>query len=463
MALALLVLLSIGAAWLDLGVELALGPTPAPDPTTTPDLNAEMYAKILIGAREALESAASSPEDRVALSERLARELDAVVPDLPADADPEEIAAHQAARLRAAMVKAEFLEDAQATGPLDEIIAEDELPETLAEDARLARRALIDGADTLTDDEADRLIDHHAWIGRLVLADTPGAERDTLLAQAKRAFLGIVLGLAAIVVAIPVGLVCFVIAAVLVGQGKIRRAYQPDSTTPLPIHASYVEALVLFLGAFIALQFGGALLASASLTPLVGLLVGGAMYAGQWALLAFALWPLARGVRIGDLRRNLGWHSGKGVIREIGAGVVGYLAGVPLVVIGFVITAALIAVFGFQPSHPIQEEVRGGGVVQVILLYSVAVLWAPIVEETMFRGAFFHNLRRWLGPILSAAIVAFFFAAIHPQGIATIPALMALAISFALIREWRGSLIGPMTAHALHNGVLITINVLLLG
>ena len=32
-----------------------------------------------------------------------------------------------------------------------------------------------------------------------------------------------------------------------------------------------------------------------------------------------------------------------------------------------------------------------------------------------------------------------------------IPPLAALAITFALMREWRGSIIGPMTAHALNN------------
>jgi membrane protease YdiL (CAAX protease family) len=36
-----------------------------------------------------------------------------------------------------------------------------------------------------------------------------------------------------------------------------------------------------------------------------------------------------------------------------------------------------------------------------------------------------------------------------------IPALSGLAFGFALIREWRGSLIASMTAHAVHNGILV--------
>jgi membrane protease YdiL (CAAX protease family) len=34
---------------------------------------------------------------------------------------------------------------------------------------------------------------------------------------------------------------------------------------------------------------------------------------------------------------------------------------------------------------------------------------------------------------------------------------------FCWIREWRGSLIGPMTAHALNNTVVVTLGALLLS
>jgi len=47
---------------------------------------------------------------------------------------------------------------------------------------------------------------------------------------------------------------------------------------------------------------------------------------------------------------------------------------------------------------------------------------------------------------------AFIFAVIHPQGWAGVPAIMTLAIAFSTLRLWRRSLIAPMTAHALNNG-----------
>jgi membrane protease YdiL (CAAX protease family) len=54
------------------------------------------------------------------------------------------------------------------------------------------------------------------------------------------------------------------------------------------------------------------------------------------------------------------------------------------------------------------------------------------------------------------------FAAIHPQGWLAIPALTVIAFNLSLIRQWRGSLIGPIVAHGVHNGILVTIAILLM-
>jgi membrane protease YdiL (CAAX protease family) len=42
-----------------------------------------------------------------------------------------------------------------------------------------------------------------------------------------------------------------------------------------------------------------------------------------------------------------------------------------------------------------------------------------------------------------------------------IPALAGLGMTLSWIREWRGSLIAPMTAHAINNGVMLAMNVML--
>jgi len=59
--------------------------------------------------------------------------------------------------------------------------------------------------------------------------------------------------------------------------------------------------------------------------------------------------------------------------------------------------------------------------------------------------------------------MAFCFAAVHPQGLLAIPALMGLAIAFGSMREWRGSLVAGMVTHGLHNGVLLAFLAVAIG
>ena len=87
----------------------------------------------------------------------------------------------------------------------------------------------------------------------------------------------------------------------------------------------------------------------------------------------------------------------------------------------------------------------------------LAAVLAPLLEETLFRGALHRYLRGRLGFFLSALITGVIFAGLHPQGWLAIPALGSIGIGFSLLREWRDSLIAPTVAHAINNGLLITV------
>jgi membrane protease YdiL (CAAX protease family) len=98
-----------------------------------------------------------------------------------------------------------------------------------------------------------------------------------------------------------------------------------------------------------------------------------------------------------------------------------------------------------------------------LLLVIVACVAAPIVEETMFRGVLYRHLRGmtagWrtaLSAIASGTVAGFIFAVIHPQGFVAVPALMALAYGFTLLREWRGTIIPGIVAHSLNNAIAMT-------
>ena len=174
------------------------------------------------------------------------------------------------------------------------------------------------------------------------------------------------------------------------------------------------------------------------------------------ALILAVIWGLMRGASFREMRQGLGWHRGSGLIVEIPLGIAGYIAGIPIVCVGFYITSFLMRFTSRMPSHPILAEPMDT-LGKILAIYLLASLGAPIVEETMFRGALFHHMRRRHSWWISALVVALLFAAIHPQGWTTIPALASIAIVLAAIREWRGSIAASVAAHALNNGIVMTL------
>ena len=99
-----------------------------------------------------------------------------------------------------------------------------------------------------------------------------------------------------------------------------------------------------------------------------------------------------------------------------------------------------------------------------------ALVMAPIVEETMFRGVLHRHLRdatAWLGyaasALASATVASLMFAAIHPQGWIAAPILMSLAFAFTLFREWRGTLVPAMVAHSISNGLVMWLLIAIAG
>jgi len=186
-------------------------------------------------------------------------------------------------------------------------------------------------------------------------------------------------------------------------------------------------------------------------------------------LLVVPLYPLLRGVRWGELKAAMGWHRGEGVWREIGAGLLGYFAGLPLLVIAGLITFGGIALRGLlrkggpgeggpeTMDNPIVELVTTAGPWTLALLFVLATVWAPLVEESVFRGAFYRHLRSRAMVIVAAIGSAVVFGLMHGYDLILLLPVMTIGLVFALVREWRGSLIGPMVAHGLHNATILAL------
>jgi membrane protease YdiL (CAAX protease family) len=188
-----------------------------------------------------------------------------------------------------------------------------------------------------------------------------------------------------------------------------------------------------------------------------------------WLLAAAALsvpvamfWPRWRGLDRATWRRSVGLHKGRGFWRETGAGIVGWIATCPLIVLGLVAANYITRMTGQEAGHPIIGPLTSGGGTQLAAVL-LAVVWAPLAEEVTFRGLLFPGLSAWFRWIGGALVGAFVFAVIHPQGWAGVPAIMGIALGASMVRLVRGSLIAPAAFHAFNNGSLVLMLVLCAG
>lgn len=321
-------------------------------------------------------------------------------------------------------------------------------------DARSLRTIYLDGPHSLSPQARQDLLVHMGWFGRLALSyDQPVStdSRRQIISNGIRALIATFTVEATILLTMLAGIALLTLTIVRVIDAKLSRAYG----APENVAGIFLESFAIYLAGFVGI--GWLLRHFHSERAWVD-------YGLELVWVGFAcLWPLLRGASFFQLRQGLGWHRGKGIFREAIAGIAGYITGMPLLALATYLTIVLIKFSGERAVHPIVFGGGRHGAAAIIGLYLLASVWAPVVEETMFRGALFNYLRsrhRWL---FSAALSAIIFAALHPQGWAAMPVLATIGFVFAGIREWRGSFIASAAAHALNNAVAVTMLILVLG
>jgi len=317
----------------------------------------------------------------------------------------------------------------------------------IADDVMAVRTIWTDGVQALSPAESTRLIQKYDYFGHMALAygSAPGTDAvKSVESSAARTLL--LLGIVgfALTVLILASLAALIAAIYFASKGKIHRQYIPNANT----RGVFLQGFAIYLVLFVML---GLTLRLAAVSNL------------NWEWLAWLIIPIVilwtvRGNDSTDWRTALGWHTGRGWLKEAAAGIGGYLAGCPLMAIGLVMTILLMRVAGAPAANPVFTLLRGN----VLATYGLACVFAPVIEETMFRGVLFHHLRGRWSWFASAAAISFIFGVIHPQGWVAIPILWAIAMVLAALREWRGSIIAPMTAHAFNNFVAITLALMLL-
>jgi membrane protease YdiL (CAAX protease family) len=353
-------------------------------------------------------------------------------------------------RIRVAILAGESLGPEAALAKLSRV-SDADIEAELANDIRAIRTIYEDGTNALTPAERERLVRRHGYLGRLALAHGVPADmepRKTVQSEALWFTVRLSLLAVGLVMLLGLSLILFATACIWFFKGRVRRAYVPDASS----NGAFLEGFALYLVLFVAL---GPLLrwrGSASL---------------HWTWIALMilpvvwLWTAARGTTVQQRLQALGWYRGRGFFREAGAGIAGYIAGLVVIAAGCLVTVVLVRYTGVTASSPIVRELDGGPW-QLAGLYALACVFAPVMEETMFRGALFHHLRQRWGWAASAFVVSFIFAILHPQGWVAVPALFSIAVVLAALREWRGSLIAPMAAHACSNFLVLTLALVLL-
>jgi hypothetical protein len=353
-------------------------------------------------------------------------------------------------------VVAELTGTDEARAEIDELRREPQLPDDVERDLDLLERLYAGGRDELTAEERAGFVERREWFARLALsqgADPQDPEREAVVSGALKVAVLMIVLLGGVTAAGFAGLGLLAAGVVLARRGRLRAHYEapPERGAAGAFRRlPFLETVVVFILVTIGVSLlSGAVLEATGSEP-VALLVN---------LLAVpaVLWPWLRRVGTEEVRRAYGWHRGAGVLREIGWGLVGYVAGAPFLILGILASLLLSTVVGQEAHHPLMDSVAEAGVPGMVAIFLLACVSAPLVEETVFRGGFYHYLRGRLGIPGAALLVSLVFAFIHPQGILGVPPLVALALVLAFIREWRGSIVGCVAVHAVHNGLATTV------
>ncbi len=134
----------------------------------------------------------------------------------------------------------------------------------------------------------------------------------------------------------------------------------------------------------------------------------------------------------------------------------GYWLPIPLVFTAYGIMIAYFAVlsiFGIEPETDLPEETFDN-IGPIIAVAVLSLLFAPVIEETFFRGYIFGGLRTRWGVVLGALGSGLLFGLVHaanPGAFYIVPPIACVGILFAAAYAYSGSLYASIGAHFLFN------------
>lgn len=146
-------------------------------------------------------------------------------------------------------------------------------------------------------------------------------------------------------------------------------------------------------------------------------------------------------------------------LRSLLHGVLFYTAIIPPVLISALLSNYILQTFNIPvESQDILKGFANSDAPTWLRGYLVimAVAIAPFIEEMVFRGIALPIAAKHASPILAVIAVSMLFAIIHGHLPALVP-LFVVAVGFSSAYIYSGSILVPMTMHALFNGINLTL------
>ena len=202
-------------------------------------------------------------------------------------------------------------------------------------------------------------------------------------------------------------------------------------------------SLIIAIGTVLCIEAAAAGIAGRSLLqPIVFL---GVVRLTEAVLLVAAAYLWGKGLSSVGLARSHAVHGfTRGLLWSAGFGMVALVVYLVLYAVGI---DALPLIKTYTPEAPRE----------IILLFLVGGVVGPAAEEVFFRGFLYGFFRRW-GVFVALTMSTLIFVLAHP-GFPHIPVTQVVGgIVFAMAYEAGGSLLAPLTIHALGNTAIFMLS-----
>ncbi len=136
--------------------------------------------------------------------------------------------------------------------------------------------------------------------------------------------------------------------------------------------------------------------------------------------------------------------------------------------VGFAaVSSSIVLGRNIQPSTPLSQILESTHSSSALMLFlGVAVLLAPLFEELIFRGYFFHVMKKFRGETFAICFVSLVFSFLHVGQYwgdwVAIMVVTLLGFNLTVMRVWGGSTLSSIVMHYFYNGCVALIPILML-